>query len=69
MNIEDAKIMQCVRCNSNCIADRCMAWLHKSPEEPEDGQCAYMCVGTSLMKVLHIWSMMATQPRSKIVGG
>ena len=67
MKIEDAKKLQCVRCNENCKADGCMGWLFKSTEEPDDGQCVFQCVSTSFMKVLHIWSMMATQQRSKIV--
>jgi len=67
MKLKEAKELQCIRCNSNCKADRCMAWLAKSPEEPDEGQCIFMCVGTSFMKVAHIWAMMATRQHSNII--
>jgi hypothetical protein len=66
----DALKINCLKdVRVKCNGKGCMAWLVHSPQEPDKGQCLYLCVGTGLMKVLHIWATLSTQPKSNIVGG
>jgi hypothetical protein len=66
----DATKINCLKdVRVKCAGKGCMGWLQKSPEEPDSGQCLYLCVGSGVMKVLHIWATLSTQQRSPIIRG